>query len=346
MRSLRRTGLALACLAAMAVALAQDGAPGFEAATYDELEQVTIFGEQTPPLWKLSKKGNVLWILGTVRPQLRGRPLTSQRLDQLIASAQQVIIPGPAYVASPGITVMKNAVIPWGADAVKWVVRTESWRGGDGIDFLRPTYAWEALRRAAMDRHGLASYDLESVVGEIAKKHNVPVKKLHQGREVIMVWNADPVVDSIDAKKGDVSAIINGIDYGDIGCLKANLALLDPVMEMRKVQARAWARGDLEGMNKADSGIRLRDCVTELVAAVSGGRLPGSIDAKKAQDRYREADRDSNREVQGYWMSAVQDSVKKNKVTFSILPIDRLLAEDGYLAALRKKGFVLENQQQ
>jgi hypothetical protein len=40
----------------------------------------------------------------------------------------------------------------------------------------------------------------------------------------------------------------------------------------------------------------------------------------------------------------VQDAVKKNEVTFSVLPIDKLLAEDGYLAALRDKGFVLEEQ--
>jgi hypothetical protein len=113
---------------------------------------------------------------------------------------------------------------------------------------------------------------------------------------------------------------------------------------MRKVQASAWARGDLEGMNKADSGIRLRDCVTELVAAVSGGRLPGSVDASKAQDRYRQANRGSKQEAQQHWLNAVQDAVRKNQVTFSVLPIDRLLAEDGYLAALRDRGFMLSEQ--
>jgi hypothetical protein len=376
----------LACLAAMAVALAQDGAPGFEAPAYDELDQVTIFGEQTPPIWKLSKKGNVLWILGTFRPQLRGRQLTSRRVEQLIAGSQQVILPGPAFVASPGVSVMTHAVksdrnpggatlqsllspedyaswvalrqkysggavqsmpkFAWGANNVKWVVLTEPWRGGDGIDGMRPTFAWEALRRASMDRYGLASYDLESAVGEIAKKHGVPVKRVQQGREVILVWSMDPAVESIDTRKVDPLEVIAGIDYGDIGCLRSNLAMLEPVMEMRRVQASAWARGDLDAMTKADSGLRLRDCVTELVAAVSGGRLPGSVDAKKAQDRYHRANRDSSMEVQNHWMSAVQDAVKKNKVTFSILPIDRLLAGDGYLAALRKKGFVLEDQQQ
>lgn len=382
-RRVCRTGLTLACLAVMAVALAQDGGEGSATDSYDKLETVVIVGEQTPPLWKLTRKGHVLWILGTFSPQPRNIQLNTQRLDQLIAGAQEVILPGPAYVASPGISVMANAVksdrnpggatlqellpadayakwvalrqqyssgaamaqsVPkfeWGANNVKWVVLTEPYRGGDGIDALRPTLAWEALRRAAMDRHGLAHYDIAAGASAIAKKHNVPVRTLRAGREIMFVWNVDPVVESINPKKDDVAEVIGRIDYGDLGCLMANLDLLEPVIQMRKLQASAWARGDLEGLNK-DGGIRLRDCVTELVAAVSGGRLPGSIDVEKAQDRYHRANRDSNKEVQRHWMSAVLDAVRKNPVTFSVLPIDRLLAEDGYLAALRDKGFVLE----
>jgi hypothetical protein len=382
----RKAGLAIACMAVMAVALAQDGGSGAATEVYDELDTVVIVGERSPPLWKLTKKGHVLWILGTFTPQPRNVRLNMQRVDQLIAGSQEVILPGSAFVASPGISVMTNVVkseknpggatlqnllnvdeyakwlalrqrysngawfeqsgpkFEWGANNIKWVVLTVPFRGGEDIDSMRPTFAWEALRRAAMDRHGLANYDIGAGLIAIAKKHNVPVRKLRDGREIIFVWNVDPAVESIDIKKGDVSAIIDGLDYGDLSCLMANLDLLEPVMEMRKVQATAWARGDLEALNKADSGVRLRDCVTELVAAVSGGRLPGSVDAKKAQERYSRANRDSIKEVRKYWMDAVQDAVKKNEVTFSVLPIDKLLAEDGYLAALRDKGFVLEEQ--
>jgi hypothetical protein len=380
-----RAGLILACLAVMTVGLAQDGG---ETATqaFDELDTVLIVGERTPPLWKLTRKGHVLWILGTFSPQPRNLRLNTQRLDQLIAGSREVILPGPAYVASPGISAMTHVVksdrnpggatlqtllpadayakwvalrqkysisagVPtgdpkfaWGANNTKWIVPTEPFRGGDAIDAMRPTLAWEALRRAAMDRHGLVNYDVSAGVDAIAKKHGVPVRRLRQGREIILVWNADPVVERIDVKKADVADVIDGIDYGDLDCLMANLDLLEPVIEMRKVQASAWARGDLEGLNQADTGIRLRDCVTELVAAVSGGRLPGSVDAKKAQDHYQRAFRNSNKEVQKHWMKAVQEAVKKNPVTFSVLPVERVLAEDGYLHGLRDKGFVIEQQ--
>jgi hypothetical protein len=384
MGSARKAMLAIACLAMLAQSTAQERESSQE--LWDELDTVVIVGQQTPPLWKLSKKGHVLWILGTHRPQLRGFKLNSQRLDRLIAESQEVILPGPAYVASAGFTAMSELLksdknpsgaslqdlmpadayakwlalrqryssaspaqsgpkFAWGNGDAKWVTLTEPYRGGDGIDAMRPTLAWEGLRRAAMDRHGLVNYDLESALTAMAKTHNVPVRKLHRGREVIFLWNPDPVFESLESRKVSPGEILDALDYGDIGCLTANLDLLEPFMEMRKIQAAAWARGDLEAFRGSDAGARLRDCVTELVAAVGGGRLPSSIDGKKAQERYYDANRDSLKEVQEHWMRGVQDAVKKNRVTTSMVAIDQLLAEHGYLAALRDKGFVLEEQE-
>jgi hypothetical protein len=385
MGSLRKATLAIAGLTTMAVALAQDEGAGSLKETWSELDPVVIVGEQTPPLWKLSKRGHVLWILGTFSPQPRNFRLSSRRLDNLIAAAQEVVFPGAAYTASAGTEAMPVALksdgnpggatlqslmpadayakwlalrqkfassggfghagpkFSWGGNGARWVVMTEPYRGGDGIDSLRPTLAWEGVRRAAMDRYGLVSYDLEAMVSAIAKKHGVPVHKLRPGREFIFIWKPDPLLKDFESKKVDAEDLAARTSYGDIDCLTTNLDLLEPVLEIRKVQAAAWARGDLASWRSADTGARLRDCVTELVAAVSGGRLPSSADAKEAQDRYYRARHDSNKEVQKGWVSAIQGAVKKNKVTFSMVPIDRLLAEDGYLAALRDKDFVLED---
>jgi hypothetical protein len=385
MRSLRSATLAIAGLTTIAVALAQDEGVGSLQEAWSELDPVVIVGEQTPPLWKVSKSGHVLWILGTFSPQPRNFRLNSRRLDNVIAASQEVVFPGAAYTASAGTEAMPVALksdrnpggatlqslmsadayakwlalrqkygsgggfghsgpkFSWGGSGARWVVMTEPYRGGDGIDTLRPTLAWEGVRRAAMDHYRLVSYDLESMISAIAKGHGVPVRKLRPGREFIFIWKPDPLLKDFESKKVDAEDLAARTSYGDIDCLTTNLDLLEPVLEMRKVQAAAWARGDLASWRSADTGARLRDCVTELVAAVSGGRLPGSADAKEAQDRYYRARHDSNKEVEKGWVSAVQDAVKKNKVTFSMVPIDRLLAEDGYLAALLDKGFVLED---
>ncbi|MEO8313529.1 MAG: TraB/GumN family protein [Pseudomonadota bacterium] len=382
-----RSTLAIACLAVMATALAQDAGRGVAQEPYDELEQVLIVGERTPPLWKLTRKGHVLWILGTYRPQPRNVQLKSQRLSKLISESQEVILPGFAYVASSNFGLMPeimksdrnpagvtlkdlmpaDAYTKWvtlrqkysngtatetvepkfnwgisGKDA-KWVVLTQSYRGGDGIDSMRPTMAWEALRRAAMDRLELANYDIEGAVSDIAMQHKIPVRRLRVGRTIMFVFTADPLLKEYGSKNFNAAEALNKTDFGDVGCLTGNLDLLEPVLEMQKARAGAWARGDIQAFSSADTGLRLNDCMMKLVASVSVARLPGSSDAEKAQERYFRASRNSAKEVQEGWIDEVRDAVKKNTVTFSVVPIDRLLADDGYLAALRDKGFVLED---
>lgn len=380
---MRTAGLLLVCLAMGA------GAPAQEA--YDELDTVLVLGEQTPPLWKLTKNGNVLWILGTTRIQPRDMRLNSQRLQQLIAGSSEVILPGAAMVASRGVSllpaIMESDRNPDGAtlrdlmspDAhaswlqlrqrhasggspaqsgpafawdkeSRWVALRQRYQGGDGIERMRPTFAWEGLRRAAMERHGLANYNIEAGVSAIAKQHDVPVRKLRAEREFMFVFSLpDPVLEQLDPKKADAddaaaaaAALLADTSYGDVECLVGNLERLDPAMEALKVRASAWVRGDLGAFLAAGDGVRLQECMTDLVAAVSGGQLPGSSDGRKAQDRYYRAVRESARKVQRRWLREVQAAVRKNEVTFSVLPIEGLLADDGYLVRLRAKGFVLE----
>lgn len=377
---MRTAGLLLVCLAAGL------GAPAQEA--YDELDTVLVIGEQTPPLWKLTKNGHVLWILGTTRMQPRDMRLNSQRLQQLIAGSSEVILPGAAMVASRSVSllpaIMESDRNPEGAtlrdlmapDAhaswlllrqrhsnggshaqsgpafawdrqSRWVALRQRYQGGDGIERLRPTFAWEGLRRAEMDRHGLAQYNIEAGVSAIARQHDVPVRKLRAEREFMFLFSLpDPVLEQIDPKKADAAAaavaMLAGASYGDVECLIGNLERLDPAMEALKVQASAWMRGDMGAFLAAGDGVRLQECMTDLVAAVSGGQLPGSSDGRKAQDRYYHAVRESSRKVQRRWLREVQAAVRKNEVTFSVLPIEGLLADDGYLAKLRARGFVLE----
>lgn len=375
-------GATLACLAIAGSAPAQDPGAASEQDQYEELDTVVVVGEQSPPLWKLSKKGSVLWILGTPRQYLRNARFDSQRLHQLIASAQQVVLPGNVVFASPtvnllfaaaksdrnpGSLLLQDLMTPeahasWQAlklkysdnagselpgpkfvwETNKWLVMTTPFHGGDEIESMRPTFAWEGLRRAALRRSRLTGYDIEAAVSAIAAQHGTPVQKLRRSREFFLVRNPDTVIAALRAKKADAAAMLDAADYGDLDCLVDNLGLLEPEIDELESQARAWTRGDMAAYRSAGNGLQLRDCVREMVAAVSGGQLPGSPDAKQGQERFHRAISAGNRDAQRNWATAMQRAARNNKVTFSVVPIDRLLAEDGYLAALRDKGFLLE----
>jgi hypothetical protein len=45
---------------------------------------------------------------------------------------------------------------------------------------------------------------------------------------------------------------------------------------------------------------------------------------------------------QKYWLTEAEGSLTKHESTFAVLPIIELLKPNGYLAALREKGYVVE----
>jgi hypothetical protein len=382
---LSRKALVLLALAAIAVAPAGEvEAPAAPQAALDELDLVEIIGERSPALWKLSRKGHELWILGTHRPQPRNMRWDARRIEAAIAESREVIYPGMPVVASSGISLLPEVVAAqtnpasarlqdlmpaeahakwlvlrqkylfssgsqqagpkfvWSKDA-KWLLQTQRYLGGDGIELVRPTLAWETLRLAAMERHGLVNYDFESVLTRIAAKHSVPVRKLPVAREHILVLNPDEML-AREARKHGFEAL-KSTDYGDMGCLVANLDLLEPAMQALETRAQAWARGDVAAFQSADSSATVRDCVTELVGAVSGAQRPGTKGGKSAQQRYSRAREDSEQEMEDRWLRELQTAVKKNEMTFTVFPIERLLAADGPVAVLRKQGFVLDEEQ-
>lgn len=367
------TGLAAALILALVPtgdALSQES--GDEA--YDELVPVVVVGQFTPALWKVSRGDHHLWILGSLGLQPTTVRWTSSRLEALIAGSKELLLPGSSLVYSSGNTFLSAVIgsqenpsgrklkdlmppeaharwlvlrdtygaagngvatttpaFAWDKNA-KWVSQTRRYTGGDGIENLRPVFAWEGLRRAALDRSALASYDVEAIVGNIAKQHAVPVRKLPSVREGIPGRDHNPILET--------AAVA---DYGDAECLVANLDRFETDLAELKLRANAWARGDLQSLLATPRSMPVRDCIRELTGAVSGGELPGTRGGKAAQEDARVARLESNRKAEAAWMKAAQAAIKKNAVTFAVLPLDRLLAEDGYAVKLRKLGYEVQD---
>lgn len=357
---------------------------GAQQAQLDELELVQIIGERSPALWKFSRKGHVLWILGTHRPQPRSMRWDARRIEAAIAGSQEVIYPGQAVVASSGISLLPDVVaaqvnpagarlqalmpadahakwlalrqkyLPgaggnqagpkfvWSREA-KWLLQTQRYAGGDGIEQLRPTFAWEALRLAAMEQHGLVNYDFETVLTRIATKHQVLVRKLPVAREHILVLKPDEML-AREARKHGLEAL-KTIDYGDLDCLVENLERMEPAMQALGQRAQAWARGDVAAFQASASSPAARDCVTELVGAVSSAQRPDTSGGKAAQQRYFRARAQSEQEMEARWLREVLSATRRNSVTFTVFPIERLLADDGPVVALRRKGFTPDEGQ-
>src|SRR5262249_23109225 len=155
----------LALLAATA-ALAQQspGAPAHAAAddagsASGTIEVVTVSGEQPGPgLWKISKNGHVIWVLGALQPLPKQMSWRSRSVEAVLAESQALLIfpkvdPGIGFFR--GMTLLPSMLgarkNPNGAKLqevlppdlyARWLVLKARYIGRDeGIEQWRPIFA-------------------------------------------------------------------------------------------------------------------------------------------------------------------------------------------------------------
>jgi hypothetical protein len=51
---------------------------------------------------------------------------------------------------------------------------------------------------------------------------------------------------------------------------------------------------------------------------------------------------DIREQLSALWTKAAEESLAANQTTFAIVPLTKLMREDGYLAGLREKGYLIE----
>ena len=109
---------------------------------------------------------------------------------------------------------------------------------------------------------------------------------------------------------------------GEIACLDAVVTLLETDLGPMQARARAWALGDVDTLRRLPHADDRSACV----AAVSTSERVRNLIARAQDD----------------WLIAVQDGLARNRGTLAVQSMDRLLGENGALAALRAKGYLVE----
>jgi hypothetical protein len=109
---------------------------------------------------------------------------------------------------------------------------------------------------------------------------------------------------------------------GEIACMDAVVTRLETDLGPMRERARAWALGDVQQLRQLPH----TDERTACVAAVStSDRVRGLI--QRAQDD---------------WLLVVEDSLARNRGTLALQSMDRLLGDNGALAALKARGYAVE----
>lgn len=341
---LRRSLLAVSLCALLSVARAQEAVPGSSPlsvppAAFADLPirdeaPVMVTGVQPGPgMWKVSKDGRTLWVLGTLSPLPAKMEWVSRDVEAVIAQADEVIwSPSLVFDADVGffrglllvpraLKARRNPdgrtlreVLP--ADLyARWLPLKHKYLGRDeDVEQWRPLFAAMKLYEEAMEDSGLRQ---GGVVGPVlvraAKAH-----KVRQTQPEVRFVVKDPKA-ALDEFRGSRLA--------DTECFERTLQRLETDLVLMRARANAWATGDLDTLRRLPYEDQNESCMRA---------------AMQAEAVRKRAQRDLEAEMRARWLEAAEKALASNDVTFAVLPMRDLLRQDGYLAALQARGYVVE----
>lgn len=298
------------------------------------LDTIVVSGEQPGPgLWKITRDEHTLWILGTLSPLPKKMNWVSRDVEAIIAQSQQVILmPNVEFSVRggmirglfllPSLLKARNNpdkellvdVVP--ADLyARWEVLKARYMGNDkGVEKRRPIFAAHELYESAIKRSDLSQDDIVTKV----------VKKAARRSKVEMV---EPTLDLRIESPGSALKEFRKSPLDDIDCFAKTMSRLETDIEAMKLRGNAWATGDIEAI--------LALPYTDQLQACSDAVLNASVIEERGLGDLRSR-------VYATWLTAAEAALDGNASSFAILPMRHLLAENGVLAKLRDRGYVIE----
>ncbi|RUL74908.1 TraB/GumN family protein [Dyella choica] len=335
-----RVSLAIGCLVLVAAVQAwsqSTPASSGSAASHANatvLPTVTVTGEQPGPgLWKVSKGGHVMWVLGTLTPLPKGMEWRSREVEQTIARSQEVLEAPSAEVKVEAGFFAKLALLPSAYSVRKnpggetleqilppqmynrWEMLKPQYFGSDRkVESWRPIVVALKLYQRALEKSGLtARNDINKAVFKLADKHDVkrvPVKYK------LVVEHPREALDTIKQT-----------NLHDVSCFNQTLETVQNQMGNLTERANAWSTGDIQALRGFAVNDRDRSCLIAVINADFAEQL-GLHDLPMLMEQE--------------WLRAAETALAGHAQIFAVLPMEQVLAPDGYLAHLQARGYTIE----
>jgi hypothetical protein len=333
--------IAAASLIAAGVSAEVPAPPADEA----PLDEIVVTGEYPGPgLWKVTRSdepaGHTLWIIGDPPPLPKRLAWKSTAVEAVVLRSQEILRDtGVTMKPDEKIGFFKGlALLPSALKARKnpddaklsevlppdlysrWLIQKKRFLGRDGgVESWRPIFAADKLRKAALSDLGLRDSGMVwAVVGNLAKQHKLRV--------------TTPMLE-FTIKASEIKTRIRQFSkesLPDVECLAKTLDYTEALSrrDVEAARAHAWATADLETLTALpplpNPGLT---CVMAMMSSqVAKELLPPDI-PEQAQAR---------------WISEAERALRDNETTFAIVPLGKLMRDDGYVARLRAKGYAVD----
>ena len=291
------------------------------------LQEVVVEGQhEGPRMWTVRRGDHTLWILGTVTPLPKRMVWQPDAVREVLKQSQEVVPAWPSYGIGAHPFTALRVFIEWRRMQkppdhlpLKETLPPELYARVTALEArydphdthleeLRPMLAAERLMTRVLDASGLALHnEVQKTVLSMAREQGVRVRQ-----------DKLKIDDPVDVLKDVGSTPLSA----EVACLDAVVTRLETDLGPMQARARAWALGDVETLRQLPHA----DDRTACVAAVSTSERVRSLIARAQND----------------WLLVVQDSLARNRGTLAVQSMDRLLGEQGALAALRQRGYPVE----
>lgn len=312
----------------------QDEPVTADASGLQVLDTVVVSGVQPGPgLWKVSRDGRVLWVLGTLSPLPKRMQWNSTDVEQRVAAAGVLLLPPTVRIEArgaalggifllpslmkarnnPGKEKLQEVLPP--ADHARWQVLKARYLGRDrGVEKRRPILAARDLRDKAFERNDLSRRDVVGrVLRRAARKNQVPIE---QPSLVLVVEDARAAVKEFANSPVD-----------DLACFRRTLDQVENDLGTLATRANAWALGEIAMLRElpyTDNAQACTDALLQTGLAQRSGfsELPARIEAA--------------------WLAAAEKALATHPESFAVLPMVRVVGASGYLVALEQRGYAVE----
>lgn len=329
-------GLVLAACALVPLqAAGSTGPAGRQAVT--TLVPVQVTGVQPGPgLWKVSRAGHVLWILGLTAPLPRSMQWQSQDVAAALSRSQALLEPPgvklkldtgffgklfllPSLIGvrdNPDGRTLRQVLDP--SDYAHWQVLKRRYIGdSDKIERWRPIFAAHRLYHRALARQGLqGAGTVLFEVHQMADRDHLP--RISTTTR-IMLEHPRQLVKAFKRSELD-----------DRACFSQTLSHLDSDMQRLGRRASDWAVGDVQALRAAYAH-DLRTTCLDAISDAGFFRRQGLADVPERQMQH--------------WLQVTRDTLSGHAVVFAVVPMELLLAPapaPNYLAALKAAGYQVE----
>jgi len=286
-----------------------------------DMEVVLVTGTQPGPgLWKVTSGSHVMWVLGEVSPFARRVKWNSSKFDRLLRDSQELLIDFSGFWGAnrdemrayrtaeklPEGKSLRDFIAP---ELYARVQKTAEMFGAPDLDRLQPLWATNRLVSSAMAKLDLNGFSARFPALELGENRGIKTTNFSAPEfpfeDRLKLWQAPSTVVCLESA-------VNVLEDGGAGA---------------KRLSNAWAVGDIAA---------LRTLVPSFSFSRDGFRRGACAAAMRGGEKEL---REYNAERLQGWLTEAERCLGQNRSTMAVVLMSDLFDSDGYLAALRARGY-------